>query len=255
MPKAPPAGSVLVDLSQRQGQWQNLTSYLRQSHLNLTEIASPFTAKTLANPRGSVLILPLPFHEHLADSKISAIKTWVERGGGLLVLGHYAADMHHGSNPSALTRTWGLKLAPGVLLPADAGTCDRGHAFDRSQKFAVTIPMGDNTHPIARNVDGIFLVSSTWIDTSSATIPLDWSLGTRPDVQVCVSVPIQCTADQTDCSIEWTPAPSASLPVLVALKSGAGRVVVLGTWKAVNPGLPQNRILLQNLVSWLQGKA
>src|SRR5207249_5536396 len=58
------------------------------------------------------------------DKKIATVQTWVRNGGGLLFLGHYAGDVHHGTNPSKLAGKWGVKLQQTYLLPGSLTDCE-----------------------------------------------------------------------------------------------------------------------------------
>src|SRR5205823_3569482 len=108
-----------------------------------------------------VLILPLPFHQPLTADRVSALRSWVERGGGLFFLGNYAADVHHGTNPSSLTRAWGIHFDQNVLLPAGITNCDRGHAYGWADTFAVHVKVPSATsHPIVAEVSQFDMVSS-----------------------------------------------------------------------------------------------
>jgi len=226
--------------------------------LNIQEVTNTEALKrdTLAPPNRRALILPLPFHQHLSPQKIKDIKSWVERGGGLLILGHYAADLHHGSNPSQLTSRWGISFAQDVLLPSNPIPCDRDreHVSSLSDRFAIVVPIPPelSAHPLFKGVERIILVSSTWIDTQKSTVKLDLAIPTAPDLKICKAEKITCTTDNTDCAVRWELAESRPVPVLVAFKYGAGRVVIFGTWKAVNPDYGDNGSLFRNTLSWLR---
>jgi hypothetical protein len=249
---------VWLDLSQRQKEWFHLTSWLRKSELTFKEIKQPFGANDLPAGKGNVLILPLPFQEHLSNAKIDTLTSWVEKGGGLLILGYYAPDIHHGSNPSQLTRKWGITFDQHVLLPAGL-SCrkDRAHPFSSADRYAarIAIPRQEK-HPIVANVSELALVSSTTLNIRTDVVQPELVIMGDSRNKICEAKAISCPPDDsTRCVIDvidyGEPGSSRSLTVLVAFTYGLGRVAIAGTWKIANPDRGDNKLLMHNLIQWL----
>jgi hypothetical protein len=55
--------------------------------------------------------------------------------------------------------------------------------------------------------------------------------------------------------VEYAAQGTDSVPLLVALGSGRGRVVFVGTWKIASLDYGDNRQLLKNIIGWLSGSA
>lgn len=250
-----PHQQIALDLSQGQNQWDDLTAWIKALEPEVLELREPFRAHTLRKLKIRVLILPLPFHEHLPDAKIHDLVSWVENGGGLLFLGHYAADIHHGSNPSQLGVKWGIRFRPQVLLPEAITDCQSGrvHARSVSAKYAVDIPRPDKEHPLLKNVKKISLVSSTALELDpnrKAPGLVLWS-NTTTNVCTAVAVPGTCGPDGTSCSVNWVLSDKQVEPVIAAYTYGGGRVVVIGTWKVAYSERGDNQAFLHNVFRWL----
>jgi hypothetical protein len=250
----PVGESTFVDLSERQREWINLTAWLSASGLAIGTLDRPFAANNPHASRARVLILPIPFHTAMPPGRIAAIRSWVERGGGLLYLGHYAADVHHGVNSSDLISGWGLNFEQVVLLPPDVRTCSRQHVYGWDDHFVLRVPVPlAAQHPIFAGVSSVALMSSGSLRITSSIVKMDAMLETPANTNICRAKPITCSPNGLDCTIDWEPQGTAAVPVLVAFKQGAGRVVIAGTWKMLNPTAADNAVLIRNILTWLRG--
>jgi hypothetical protein len=245
--------TTILDLSQDQGRWESFNSWLQASEVPYRELHQ--FPESLKNPGGRVLILALPYHKHLSASKIAAISAWVERGGGLFVLGYYAADVHHGANPSELTKQWGVSFQADVLLPSDAASCDRGHVFSTMASYGVRIVVPPDAvqklPQLFTEARELTLVSSSSLKINSNRLRPTLVLHSGARTQICRAIPTRCSASGTDCAVDWEPSGGEPVPVFVAFEYGRGRVAVAGTWKIVNPDLGDNGRFVKNVLEWL----
>jgi hypothetical protein len=180
-----PLGRALfLDVSQGQDEWRGLTAWAEGSGLQITLLRKPFEPRSFSGEAPGVIIFPLPYHQTLDDKKATAIKSWVERGGGLLILGYYAADSHHGSNVSRLTREWGITFNDDLVMPPGASELDtRRQVFSSEEALGVGLETKGSTHPLVFGVNRVVLLSAASLDVRHA-MPRDFELKTSPPSEI-----------------------------------------------------------------------
>lgn len=258
-PALPPQTSrVVLDLSHGQDLWNGLSGWVREVFPDLQENHDALTPASLANV--SVLIMPLPHRSLFTDQDVIVISDWVEGGGGLLLLGHYAGDIHHGSNPSRLARTWGAEFAQHFLLPDSLTRCgrERGANLSTAPPERIRVPTSFppmRGHPLLEDVVDVRLGSSTEIVLLDGFDQPDFILRTARGTNVCLATPRAGCATPNDCDIGFEHIGS-SRPIVVAAYdgglAGAGRVVLVGTWKVFHASARDNHALIRNVVDWLE---
>jgi hypothetical protein len=222
------------------------------------EFAKPFDAKSFGGDGPGVLILPLPYHRLLSDSKVRSIKAWVELGGGLLVLGYYAADTHHGTNISRLTRQWGVSFAESLLMPNGAQQVDtRRHVFTADEQLGIRIPItaaryDGSTKSIVGGVSSLVVLSAASLEVEHASVPLVFRLDTTSNTELWRPKGPLNPDGMRPIIEEWVLVGSQSVPVVVAFKAGRGRVAIAGSWKLAALEYADNLQLVQNLINWLR---
>lgn len=241
---------ALLDLSQGQTKWFKLKEWFSASDIEIHAFEEEYSTEALDAEGAGVLILPLPFREYLDPEKITDLLAWVERGGGLAILGYYLADVHHGSNPSALSTPVGVSFRRTVLLPGSVSTCDRMHVFDSSGRYAVPIPIDTPDHPLLQQVGELSLTSAATLQMEGITPEL---VVHAPSQALVCEAMLHCGNDKSQCLIlDWVATRyEEGAPVLAAFRYGAGRVVVVGTWK-LDTTHHGNRLFLRNMVLWLR---
>lgn len=251
----PPVGRrVLLDVSQGQSEWRGLTAWATASNLDITLMNKPFTDEEVCALEPGVLVWPLPYHQHIADSSAKAVRSWVEQGGGLLVLGYYAADTHHGTSPSRLTREWGVSFRDDLVMPANASQGDtRRHVIGSDVSLGAQIAVSpQERHDIAAGVQTVVMLSAASLDLDHATVPMDFSLETSGDSTIWhPEGPLDPNGMRLIIE-QWIPAGSGPLPVLAAFRFGRGKVAICGTWKIASLSYGDNRRLMSNIINWLR---
>jgi len=210
-------------------------------------VQDPFVAKELPG----VLIIAPPYKQLWSDSEANDLRTWVERGGGLLLLGYYAADTHHGGNPSKIALQWGVSFQEALVLPKGATELNaRQQVFSTDERLGVRVTIPST--PALPNAKGVVFLSSAPLDitrmnpkpefvmraNSTATVwqpdgPKDPN-GMRPTIE------------------RWTKTKATAPVVLVAFRSGRGKVAIIGTWKVTTLVAGDNSRLMEDLLAWLQ---
>lgn len=247
------AAPLAADFSQGQEEWTDLRVQLKSAFPNVSLFSKTFTPDSLKARRTRVLILPLPYHQLLSEEKAREIRGWVEDGGGLLLLGYYAADLHHGTNPTKLASMWGIQFGPHVLLPDSLTNCEaaRGHAIGTDPAYAISA-MPVDTNGIFAGVRELALVSSTSLSVSSARSPAVWTLRSPASTRLCKAVPIGGPRHDGEAyPVNFVGDGQRSTPVAVGITAGLGRVAVIGTWKVATLRRPDNITFLNNVVAWL----
>ncbi len=245
---------IALDLSMGQSSWNGLTSWAERFSYPVYRTTLPFSVQAFVDSAPGVRVFPLPKDQLITDGEAAAIRSWVERGGGLLVLGYYAADTHHGSNPSRLLREWGVSFREDLLMPPNGSATDtRRHVFNTDERFGVSAEV---TEPARAAAGG----AATLLLLSSATINIE-HLSERPEFVVSATdtavrwVPTgPIAADGMRPIIEeWRPGPSGvDLVVCVGFTAGRGRVVVVGTWKLAVLEYAENARFVAGVVNWLR---
>lgn len=261
---------VLVDQSYRQETWSGEpTLEAGYSELGEALVGSahcrPYSSgyqSSKALDRAKVLVLPTPFGVLVDDHEYAQIARWVQRGGGLLVLGIYLMEAHHYNNLNHLLRRLGLEFRHDILMPT--GRESRRDCMDQSFRYrdrdlwVVTEPKGaPANHPILDGVNRLGFTSACSVE--SAETP-EFVASTGEQVAVLHA---QGHKDPTSGRLrnvtDYILERHGAAPFLVASEHGRGRVLAIGSWKVfMNEFLEDdslgNRTLLHNSINWLSGE-
>jgi predicted alpha/beta hydrolase family esterase len=248
---------VFVDLSHGQHKWDGF----RQGAVNLGEELRFLETDLLRNrrnvDRASTLVISLPYRSQFSEDEPCYIEKWVGNGGGLLLMGYYAADSHHSGNRNLnlVARRFGYEFCDDQVLPAGATAddCrDLSTASDHRLAVKVDLPPND-ARPLSAGVAQVAFRLSCSIKRTS---------GEQPEYQLHspeTSTIWHLLGDRTpegwvrNISKWFKPEErgSGSVPLLVAFEYGKGRVVLCGTWKLLTPLAPDNGTLVRNVMRWL----
>jgi hypothetical protein len=243
--------SVVVDMSHQQEEWNRWSRALDALELSdrLHRPGSLERQESLAG--ATTLVLPLPFHRELSRSASETLEAWVEDGGGLLLLGYYAADLHHESNPSRLAGVFGLGFGGDLLLPAGSAATDARRQVWGDTRHAVTVPIEDlGTHPLLDGVRSVALQSSCTIEVHDQSAE-GLFLRAPDDAELWIPEGNRDHDGYLRIIVEYHRA-EADAPIwLAALPYGKGRVVAIGSWKVFTVDEADNRKLVTNVLEWL----
>jgi hypothetical protein len=242
-----------VDMSHGQGEWDGLRDALLASHPDLVVLEQGASPGWNALGRARVMIIPPPFRSQLTPEEVSRVRKAVERGSGLLLMGCYAADTHHGGNPTRLARQFGFAFGDDLVMPKGVNGDDcRRHVFRLEDALAVSTDVGDPAgHPLADPLVRPRFLSSCTVDVGSAP-GLEFVLKSDPSAGVWhPEGPLGADEWKRQIIERWVPAATGAVPLLAASRAGRGRVVVCGTWKLWTLKTPDNARLLANLIHWL----
>lgn len=252
---APIGSDILLVAAHGQSDWMGLSAWAAGSARPVQVIEQPLDSAALAEIGTRVLILALPRNHFFSDAELKAIPSWVESGGGLFFLGYYAADLHHGSKPNALLRTWGVELRDDVLLPDRIPAEDvRRHVFSADTVYAVSArPAQGAGHELVRNVSRVQLLSAASLDITRILAPPEVVLEAESSTKRWIPEGPRDGRGLMPIIEAWQPDSVGAAPVLVAFRAGRGRVVVSGSWKLLTIDSADNRRLVDNILSWLGG--
>ncbi|UCG58469.1 MAG: hypothetical protein JSU70_02970 [Phycisphaerales bacterium] len=255
-PESPPIGSrVVLDISKGQDNWIGLTAWASDSPLEIRTLEDPFRAENSDDERPGVLIHALPYKELLSGPDIALMRGWVERGGGLLVLGYYAADTHHGSNVGKLVGQWGISFEDNLLMPPGASEDDtKGQVFGLDAKFGleVDIPL-DEYSPVTNGVNRLVVQSAASLNVKYPLLSKPLTFVVETGKQTGIWRPEgHKDRDGMRLDIDWTHEETESVPVLVGFEYGRGKVAICGTWKLATLNRADNGRLIRNLIEWLR---
>jgi len=246
----PPIGSgIILDLSHGQENWNGLTAWAAKAeNLSIRTSRNPFSENL------GVLIFALPHKKVLADEETKMIKGWVERGGGLLILGYYAADSHHGSNVSRLTREWGVSFNEDLLMPTNAIEQDtREHVFRSDERYGVQAQIDSQfTHPVFRDVKALVVVSGASINTEYPTFPIDLVVKSTAETTIWRPEGPMGQDGMRPMITRWFKVRTGPAPVAVAFNAGRGKVAICATWKLATLSYADNFQFTSNLIEWLR---
>jgi hypothetical protein len=172
------------------------------------------------------------------------------------VLGNYAADTHHESNPSALTNRFGFRFRNDLLMPAGRSAERDARVQPRSfdHKLAIKIqPTGSDEHPIVRGIHDLAFLSACSVEiTSNAEGSAGYLIETPAD-----SVIMHPHGKQDEQGwmpvIDYYDVQIATAPLLAAGRHNRGRVAVCGSQKLCSLDYGDNARLVQNILAWLAG--
>jgi hypothetical protein len=202
--------------------------------------------------RVSTLVLALPYHSKLSDDEANYIKEWIEKGGGLFLMGYYAADTHHGSNPNRIAREFGFEFMDNLAMPEGREKDSRTHIWSNDEELAVRIQLSDGDgHPILRGVNDLAFMSSCSIDTTYGLQPDFILKSPATSVIMHPTGPRGPDGHSRPTIKDWVVDGKGSFPLLVAFKYGKGKAVLSGTWKLCTFSYGGNARLVDNILQWL----
>ena len=76
-------------------------------------------------------------------------------------MGYYAANSHHGSNISRLTREWRISFNNNLVMPAGASERDtRRQVLGTEESLGVSVETKECKHPLVYGVERVVLLSA-----------------------------------------------------------------------------------------------
>jgi hypothetical protein len=261
---------VAIDQSYQQDWWIGEPT-LTAGYSSITSFSPKFTSWTVhrdgyvstnALEGTDVLILPTPFRTYVPYTEYREIVRWVQRGGGLLLLGIYVMEVHHRNNLNQLLRRLGMEFCHNLLMPVGRESfkecMDQAFEYQDSTLWIVSGVRGSKSdHPILNNVDKIALTSSCSVEcakdpellvTTSDDVSTLHVKGFKDPETGRIVRPTDYILDKRG--------PGA---FLAALRYGKGRVVGIGSWKVFlnefleNESLDNSK-LLHNCITWLKSE-
>jgi hypothetical protein len=246
---------VALDLSHQQRKWDRFAAFASQPGWQFQIIDQGILQQRAEIERCAALLVALPFDSLLSRDEIDFIDAWVLAGGGLLLLGNYAADTHHMSNPSALARRFGLQFANDLVLPAEHSTESDARVQTRSLNADLAIkvtPAGDARHPILRGIREVAFLSACSVEIVADVEGTAEYLLSAPATSAVMRPRGVVDEDGWMPAIErWELAQHAPAPLLAACRHGQGRVVIAGSRKICTLDYRDNAALVRNILAWL----
>ncbi len=201
--------------------------------------------------RARVLILALPHKRNFSDKEVNFVKKWVEKGGGLLLMGYYAADRHHENNASDIARAFGYEFADNLLMPPGSVYRDtRSQQAARDAKYAVRLHVSSQ-HEVTKGVSELTVLSSCALLSAGAAKP-ELELKTGESSSTWVPEYLRTPGGWASAIVNYQEAGQDSATVAVAFDAG-GRVVITGTWKLFTVDDGDNARFVRNVLEWLAG--
>lgn len=246
---------VALDLSHQQGKWDRFAAFANQPAWQFQIIDQGIIQQRAMIERCATLLVALPFHSLLSRDEIDFVDTWVLAGGGLLLLGNYAADMHHMGNPSALARRFGLQFANDLIMPAGHSTESDARIQTRSlnAELATKVTLaGNERHPILRGIREVAFLSACSVEIVADVEGTAEYLLSAPATSAVMRPRGIVDDDGWMPAIErWDLAQHPAAPLLAACRHGQGRVVVAGSRKICTLDYGDNAALVRNILAWL----
>jgi hypothetical protein len=250
-----PGREVLVDMSHGQGTWNLLWNTLSLLAPDVGAIRSGLLQEREAIHRCRVLVVPPPSCSLFTPEEIAYVAGWVRAGGGLFVLGYYAADSHHLGNPSALLSAFGMRFGDDLVMPHGRPPEDCFNQVNSLKpELAVTAPIVPGRHVFLAGVKELAFLSLCSVDVSAVPVPEQHGvLFAQPGSDILRPVGHRERDGFLRTILRWDLDRRSWTPVLAAIAHGKGRVVAAGTWKLCTLDHRDNRRLVQNILRWLRG--
>lgn len=242
-------GKVMLVLAHGQEHWRGYQNVA--DRLSVEALKTGFLESRREVARASVLILAIPFHRELDPREVDFLKSWVWKGGGLLLLGYYASR-HHLTRINTLANLLDLEFGEDMIVPAgiDGDEC-RDSVFNNDPRYGLDLDLAAaGSHPLLDNVDCVKLFSACSVRDNAPV----------QDALALVSVPATARFRPEGADVDgylpvinrWIEHDRGPMPALVACKRGKGRVVAVGTWKICTVDVASNRVLVDNAIAWLK---
>ncbi len=257
--------TIIFDESYHQDEWYGQPivsagySEIAEDIVKLCNVATNKDgySNTEVLPPNGILVLPTPYRSIVDDQQYAEITKWVNRGGGLLVFGFYLMDAHHYNNLNNLPRRLGFEFSHNLTMPKgreDFRDCmDQAFAYANRDYWIETTPVGEpSLHSLLDGVAKLALTSSCTVECAAQA---ELIVSTSDPVAVLHALGHKNPEGRLIQLTDYILDKHATVPFMVALKYGAGRVVGIGTWKIflnelVSSG-HDNKKLFQNIISWL----
>ena len=221
----------------------------------------PIDGESLSRQKALVLPVGPGDSPRLSEDEMRAIRAFVKRGGGLLVLHTYAGDVHHKANLNELLEEFGLFCYADVVMPTHVTDDDilrETHTCRApiSQYVTAAVPATDRCGTAGDEIRKALLagVASVLLWSPCAVYADSYKavsiLQSGDDCQVCEPDPIGVR------SFILSYPRKCRLTATVLAASTMAKVVVAGSWKMFLDSFIQyeqcdNRRLFQNILSWL----
>lgn len=223
----------------------------------------------------SILILPTPRDTTISEQEVNVISEWVYQGGGLLVMGFYLAEAHHGNNINSLVHRFGMEFKDDLIMPIERFRNQplgmkiepgmelfrycMGQAFDVNGRDSCVLSQPDGipaSHPLLESVSKLALTSCCTVECA---VDAEVVVCTSDPVAMLHAVGIKDNSRRLARIDRYVLDHCAPGQFMVAVKYGAGKVVAIGTWKMflnelVKSDDNRNGILFGNIVDWLRTK-
>lgn len=241
--------NTALALTHGQSDWSGLRKSVERIDPKVKVLEGDFLQHAEMIGRARVLIMPLSRRQEFLREEIDFVRNWVDKGGGLLIMGYYAADRHHESNVSELARAFGYEFADNLLMPPGSVYQDtRRQVAARDSKYAVKLPVRLD-HDITDGVKELTVLSSSAILSAGAAEP-GFRLQTGKSSSTWVPEYLRTPLGWDSQIVRYEEAGPDSVTVAVAFEAG-GRVVIIGTWKLFTVEDADNTRFVRNILEWL----
>lgn len=247
--------AIAVDLSHQQAKWDRFGAFAKAPERQFQLITQAIDAQTLDGV--AVLCVAPPYHALFTSREIALLEAWVLAGGGLFLLGTYAADTHHMGNPSALAGRFGFRFVNNLVLPPERASRDdaRVHVrgFDPALAVKIQVP-NEQKHSLLQHINEVAFLSGCSVEiTSNAEGTAEYVLHTPETSAVMRPIGKQDEDGFMPMIDWWEPERHESVPMLAACRYGRGRVIVCGAMKLCTLDYGDNYQLVTNILDWLAG--
>jgi hypothetical protein len=242
-------GRVRVVLAHGQEHWQGYQNVA--DRLSVEALKTSVLESRREVERASVLVLAIPFHRELDPREVECLKSWVWKGGGLLLLGYYASR-HHLTRINALANPLDLEFEEDMIVPAGIdGDGVRDGVLNNDPRYGLDLDLAAvGPHPLLDRITRVKLFSACSVRDRAP----------EQDALTLASVPETARFRPEGADVDgylpvitrWVEDCRGPMPALVACKRGKGRVVAAGTWKICTVDVADNRALVNNAIAWLK---
>jgi hypothetical protein len=258
---------IFVDRSYKQEEWYGEPT-IDGGYSSISRIiaepccahSSGYQADDDLNGAGA-LILPTPFRSEISDSECARIVRWVQRGGGLLLLGFYLMEAHHRNNLNQLARRFGIEFRHNLVMPLGRESFQecmaQSFAFQDRTLWVLADPVGTpSDHAILQDVRRLAITSSCTIECADRPA---LAVSNLDDVSTLHARGYKDPASGRMVRVtDYVLDQHGPATYLMALEFGQGRVAAVGSWKTflnvfVDDTSLGNATLLYNTLSWLVG--